>query len=236
MPNISRFLNTMQVSNTIPIPVIAIDGPSASGKGTVATRVANQLGYHYLDSGALYRIVAFLTHQQHIDWQDEVAVAQCAMQLDIRFESEQIIVNQTNVTNAIRTELMGKGASTVAVHPKVRAALIDVQHNFRKAPGLVADGRDMGTVIFPDAFVKVFLTASTEIRAQRRYEQLLKNQSIENVSYDSILTDLKTRDARDQNRESAPLIIAQSAVTINTDQLSIDATVQHILNLVKENS
>jgi CMP/dCMP kinase len=236
MPNISRFINTMQAINTSSIPVIAIDGPSASGKGTVATKVANQLGYHYLDSGALYRIVAFVTHQQHIDWHDEEAVAHCASELDIHFNNEQILVNQINVTTAIRTELMGTGASTVAVHPKVRAALFNVQHNFRKIPGLVADGRDMGTVIFPDAFVKIFLTASTEIRAQRRYDQLIKTTSVESVSFEAILNDLKTRDARDQNRDSAPLIVAQSAVTINTDHLSIDDAVQKILKLVQEST
>jgi len=209
-------------------PVIAIDGPSASGKGSVAQRVANQLGFHYLDSGALYRIVALVAHQQHIDWQDELAVADCARKLNIQFQQDEVIVNQQNVTNEIRTELMGKGASLVAVHPKVRQALFELQRSFCKSPGLVADGRDMGTVIFPEALLKIFLTASTEIRAQRRYQQLL-NAKNNTISYEEILADLQARDARDQNRTSAPLTMAENAFLLKTDQRSIEEAVAFIL-------
>ncbi len=209
-------------------PVIAIDGPSASGKGTVAQRVADYLGFHYLDSGALYRIVALAAYQRNIDWQDESAVAACANQLNIAFQQDQVIVNQQNVTNEIRTELMGKGASQVAVHPKVRQALFELQRSFCKAPGLVADGRDMGTVIFPEAPLKIFLTASTEIRAQRRYQQLL-NAKNSTTSFEEILADLQARDARDQNRASAPLIMAENAFLLETDQRSIEEAVAFVL-------
>jgi cytidylate kinase len=219
------------------IPVIAIDGPSASGKGTVAQRVAAQLGFHYLDSGALYRIVALAADQQQIAWQNEAEVAHCANQLNIQFEQDQVIVNQQNVSNEIRTEQMGKGASQVAVHPKVRLALFDLQRSFCKAPGLVADGRDMGTVIFPEAKLKVFLTASTEIRAQRRFQQLINQTSVNNastISYEAILADLQARDERDQQRASAPLVMADGAVLVNTDHLTINEAVHLILQKYQE--
>lgn len=144
-------------------PVIAIDGPSASGKGTVAQLVASKLGFHYLDSGALYRIVAFAAQQNNIAWSDALAVTTCTKTLKIEFISEQVLLNNQDVSNEIRTEEIGKGASQVAVHAPLRAALVEMQHSFCKTPGLVADGRDMGTVIFPEAELKVFLTASTEI-------------------------------------------------------------------------
>ena len=152
-------------------PVIAIDGPSASGKGTVAQLVAQKLGYHYLDSGALYRIVALAGLKQGIAWHDESALAGMAKDLDIRFENGEIFLNNENVSADVRTEQMSRGASEVAVHPEVRRALVDLQRSFRKAPGLVADGRDMGSVIFPDAETKIFLTASAEVRAERRYKK-----------------------------------------------------------------
>jgi len=218
----------LSMSMKTDFPVIAIDGPSASGKGTVAQRVANQLGFHYLDSGALYRIVALAAHQDKIDWQDETSVAACANQLNIAFQHDQVIVNQQNVTDDIRTELMGKGASQVAVHPKVRQALFELQRSFCKAPGLVADGRDMGTVIFPEAPLKIFLTASTEVRAQRRHKQLL-NAKNNTISYEEILADLKARDARDQNRASAPLIMAEQAHLLETDQRNIEEAVAFVL-------
>ena len=155
------------------IPVIAIDGPSASGKGTVAQLVASRLGFHYLDSGALYSIVAWATQQRNIAWDDAIAVTECAKTLIIEFTNEQVFLNKTDISNEIRTEAIGKGASQVAVHAPLRAALLDMQHSFCQAPGLVADGRDMGTVVFPNALLKIFLTAKTETRAQRRYQQLL---------------------------------------------------------------
>jgi len=210
-----------------PIPVIAIDGPSASGKGTVAQRVASQLGFHYLDSGALYRIVALASQQAGVAWSDAEAVAQCAKHLSIRFEHEQVWLNDQDVSEAIRSEAMGKGASQVAVHHALRQVLSSVQRNFRQAPGLVADGRDMGTVIFPDAVLKIFLTASTEVRAQRRYQQLLAKQ--QPADYQAILQDLLERDARDKNRASAPLVMAEDSILLETDQLSILEAVQQVM-------
>ncbi|NOT14801.1 MAG: (d)CMP kinase [Methylotenera sp.] len=209
------------------IPVIAIDGPSASGKGTVAQRVAEALGFHYLDSGALYRVVAFATYQRNIDWHDANAVAECAKILQINFKNERVLLNGSDISNEIRSEAMGKGASQVAVHAPLRAALVALQHRFRQPPGLLADGRDMGTVIFPDAMLKVFLTASTEVRAQRRYQQLLgKNES---ASYENILADLQERDARDKGRSSAPLVMADDAILLETDNLSISDAVNVVL-------
>jgi len=208
-------------------PVIAIDGPSASGKGTVAQLVATKLGFHYLDSGALYRIVAFAAQQNNIAWTEALAITECAKTLKIEFVHEQVLLNNQDVSNEIRTEEIGKGASQVAVHAPLRTALVDMQHSFCKAPGLVADGRDMGTVIFPDAALKVFLTASTETRAMRRYQQLLgKNQP---ANYDNILQDLTERDARDKNRASAPLVMANDAILLETDNVGISEAVDYIL-------
>jgi cytidylate kinase len=208
-------------------PVIAIDGPSASGKGTVAQLVADKLGFHYLDSGALYRIVAFAAQQNNIAWNDALAVTKCAKTLKIEFINEQVLLNNQDVSNEIRTEEIGKGASQVAVHAPLRAALVDMQHSFCKAPGLVADGRDMGTVIFPKAELKVFLTASTETRALRRYKQLLgKNQP---ANYENILQDLTERDARDKGRASAPLLMADDAILLETDNVGISDAVDYIL-------
>lgn len=214
------------------IPVIAIDGPSASGKGTVAELVAAKLGFHYLDSGALYRIVALAAKQQNIAWDDALAVAECAKTLAIEFKNSQVFLNGVDISEAIRTEEMGKGASRVAVHAAVREVLVDLQHSFCKAPGLVADGRDMGTVIFPNAPLKIFLTAATEVRAQRRYQQLINKKAAGDdtqVSYADILQDLQERDARDQGRASAPLIKAEDAILLETDNLGISQAVEYIL-------
>lgn len=209
------------------IPVIAIDGPSASGKGTVAQLVADALGFSYLDSGALYRVVAFATQQKNIAWDNAEAVAEHATTLNIQFKSGLVYLNEADISNEIRTEAMGKGASQVAVHAPLRAALVKLQHSFCQPPGLVADGRDMGTVIFPDAKLKVFLTASTEVRAQRRYQQLVgKNQA---ANYESILSDLQERDARDKGRVSAPLIMAKDAILLETDHLTISEAVNVVL-------
>lgn len=214
------------------IPVIAIDGPSASGKGSVAELVAAQLGFHYLDSGALYRIVALAAKQQNIAWDDGLAVAECARTLAIEFKNSQVFLNGIDISEAIRTEEMGKGASRVAVHAPVREVLVDLQHSFCKAPGLVADGRDMGTVIFPNAPLKIFLTAATEVRAERRYQQLINKKTANDgtqVSYADILQDLQERDARDQGRASAPLIKAKEAILLETDHLGIAQAVDYIL-------
>lgn len=208
-------------------PVIAVDGPSASGKGSVAQLVAEALGFAYLDSGALYRVVAYAAKQAGINWSDAEAVACCAQRSEIQFKNEQVYLNGADISEAIRTEEMGKGASQVAVHAPLRQALVDIQHAFRQAPGLVADGRDMGTVIFPDAILKIFLTAKTETRAERRYKQLLgKHQP---ASYENILQDLRERDARDQGRSSAPLIMAADAILLETDHLTIAEAVHFIL-------
>jgi len=213
--------------NNSNIPVIAVDGPSASGKGTVAQLVADALGFGYLDSGALYRVVAFAAKQNGIAWNDAEAVAACAKTLDIQFKKDQVYLNQVDISEDIRTEEMGKGASQVAVHAQLRAALVDLQHHFRQAPGLVADGRDMGTVIFPDAQLKIFLTASTETRADRRYKQLLGKGLP--ADYENILRDLQERDARDKGRASAPLLMAQDAILLETDHLSIAKAVDTVL-------
>lgn len=208
-------------------PVIAVDGPSASGKGTVAQLVATKLGFNYLDSGALYRIVAYAAKQNNIAWDNALAITKCAKTLNIEFKNEQVLLNNQDVSSEIRTEEIGKGASQVAVHAPLRAALVDMQHHFCQAPGLVADGRDMGTVIFPDAVLKIFLTASTETRATRRHQQLLgKNQP---ANYENILQDLTERDSRDKGRASAPLVMARDAILLETDNLSISAAVEKVL-------
>lgn len=209
-------------------PVIAIDGPSASGKGTVAQLVAQRLDFHYLDSGALYRIVALAAKQRGISWQDETALAQIAPQLDIRFENGLILLNGKNISEAVRTEEMSQGASEVAVHPALRQALVDLQRSFRKAPGLVADGRDMGSVIFPDAQTKIFLTASASVRAERRYKQLMGKGNHANLA--NILQDLQMRDERDRQRAVAPLQQCEGAMLLDTDHLTIEQAVQSVLN------
>ncbi|SNR75328.1 cytidylate kinase [Methylobacillus rhizosphaerae] len=209
------------------IPVIAIDGPSASGKGTVAQRVAHVLGYHYLDSGAIYRIAALAALQRGINWQDETALVHMVHDLDIRFSQGEIYLNGAIITEAIRTEEISRGASEVAVHPALRRALLSLQQGFRQLPGLVADGRDMATVVFPDAQTKIFLTASAEIRAERRYKQLMEKGIHANLA--EILQDLQARDARDSQRSAAPLLQSANARLLETSQLSIDQAVQAIL-------
>ena len=205
------------------IPVIAIDGPSASGKGTVAQIVANNLGYHYLDSGALYRIVALAALEKGIDWQAEEAIAKLVPQLNIAFAQGEIYLNNSNVSERIRTEKIGQGASQVAAHPMVRLALVNLQHSFRQTPGLVADGRDMASVIFPDATVKIFLTATAEVRAERRYKQLVSKG--QKADYQKILMDLQDRDTRDTNRATSPLIPDPEASLLETSELTIEEAV-----------
>ena len=215
-------------------PVIAIDGPSASGKGTVAQRVAQALGFHYLDSGALYRIVALAAKQNKIAWQNEAALAELAPALDIRFEHGNILLNGEDASEALRTEEMSRGASEVAVYPALRSALVDLQRSFNKAPGLVADGRDMGSVIFPEAKIKIFLTASAEVRAERRYKQLMEKGNHANLA--AILQDLQLRDARDRQRAVAPLQQCEGAALLDTDHLTIEQAVQSVLNQYREAS
>lgn len=220
------------MNQTKPIPVIAIDGPSASGKGTVAQRVARALGYHYLDSGALYRVVALAAKARGISWQDADTLAVMAATLDIRFDSDRILLDGADVSDEVRSEEMGKGASQVAVHPPLRAALLDLQHSFRRAPGLVADGRDMASVVFPDAQTKIFLTASAEARAERRYKQLIQKGMHANLP--DILHDLQQRDARDSQRSTAPLQQCKDARLLETSQLTIEEAVRFVLEAAGE--
>ena len=211
------------------IPVICIDGPTASGKGTLASRVAAQLGYHYLDSGALYRVTAHAALQAGLTLEasDETKIAELARHLPVRFEGEQVLLDGVDVTNDIRSEQGGMNASKVSVLPAVREALVDLQLSFRRLPGLLADGRDMGTVIFPTAPLKVFLTASAAQRAERRYKQLISKGFSANI--DSLRADLEARDARDMSRSVAPLKPAQDALQLDNSQLSIEASVEQVL-------
>lgn len=209
-------------------PVIAVDGPSASGKGSVAEKVADYLGYHYLDSGAIYRILAFAAYKAGIDWSDEQSLAELASRLNIDFKQSEVFLDGDRVSEAIRSEAMGRGASEVAVHPAVRAALLQLQQNFRKTPGLVADGRDMASVVFPDAKLKIFLTASTEIRAKRRHLQLI-NRGL-SADYQAILDDLTQRDLRDSQRSAAPLKQMPDALLLDTTNRTIQEAVDFILN------
>ena len=212
-------------------PVIAIDGPSASGKGTVSQLVAEKLGFHYLDSGALYRIVALAAQQQHIAWSDAEALGKLASTLDIQFKDGEIYLSNTIVSEAVRSEEMSRGASEVAIHSQVRNALFDLQQSFRKAPGLMADGRDMGSVVFKDAVLKIFLTANVEIRAERRYKQPIgKNMP---ANYAKILQDLQERDTRDSQRRASPLIQTPDAILLDTSYRSINDAVEFVLSAYK---
>jgi len=210
------------------IPVIAIDGPTASGKGTVAQRVAERLGFHYLDSGALYRLTALAALRQGMALNDEASLAQAAASLSCAFGGGRIFLDKEEVGDAIRSEQVGNTASKIAAFPGVRQALVDLQLRFRTAPGLVADGRDMGTVIFPQAPLKVFLTASVAARAQRRYKQLIEKGFPANM--DDLLKDLIERDARDSNRAVAPLKPAEGAYLLDTSDMSVDDAVEQVLD------
>ena len=210
-----------------PIPVITIDGPTASGKGTVAHRVADRLGYHYLDSGALYRLTALMALRRGTELHDEHALAKLAEHLPCRFAGGEIWLANESVSDAIRAEAVGNTASKIAALPAVRQALFALQLGFRKAPGLVADGRDMGTVIFPHAQLKVFLTASVDARAQRRYKQLI-DKGI-SASIEDLLMDLNARDARDTHRAIAPLVPAEGAHVLDTSNMTADEAVDLVL-------
>ena len=213
-------------------PVIAIDGPSASGKGTIAERVAEALGFHYLDSGALYRLVALAAVQSGIGFDHEAVLAELARQLDVRFGGGQLILSGHNVTDDIRSEICGMGASRVGALPGVRQALLARQRAFREAPGLVAEGRDMGTVVFPDATLKVFLTASAEIRAERRYKQLKEKGIDANIR--TLLQELRERDERDSARSVAPLQKALDARELDSSGLGIEEIVRQVLDWYRQ--
>ena len=214
------------------VPVIAIDGPSASGKGTVAQRVADRLGFYYLDSGALYRLVAVAAAQRQVALDQETALAAIARDLPVAFVGDAILLNGEDVSAEVRSEATGGNASRVAALPLVREALLQRQRDFRQAPGLVADGRDMGAVVFPDAGLKIFLTASAEVRAQRRCKQLIEKGLMANGQGDiftQILQDIVERDQRDASRPVAPLKCYPDARMVDTTDLSIDQAVNQII-------
>jgi cytidylate kinase len=216
------------------VPVIAIDGPSASGKGTVAQAVARALGFHYLDSGALYRLVALAAMNGGTVLGDEAALSALATGLDARFTGGEILLGGERATEAIRTEACSVASSRVAAVPGVRAALLDRQRAFREPPGLVADGRDMGSVVFPDAGLKVFLTASPETRAERRYKQLKDKGIAANIA--TLLLDLAERDARDAARAVAPLRPAPDARILDTTGLTPAEAADAVLTWYRESS
>ena len=215
-----------------PIPVIAIDGPSASGKGTIAARVAAALGYHTLESGALYRLVALASLRAGLSDANESALAGVAAVLDACFKDGHIFLSGEDVTDVLRAEAIGNRASTIASLPALRAALLERQRAFRRSPGLVADGRDMGTVVFPGALLKVFLTASVRVRAGRRYKQL--NDKGNHANLASLSRDLAERDERDAKRATAPLFPAPDAVQLDSSDLPVEEVVAQVLKQARE--
>ena len=216
------------------MPVIAIDGPTASGKGTVAHRVADALGFHYLDSGALYRLTALAATKAGMTLSDEAAVAEIARGLETRFVGETVLLSGVDVTDAIRTETAGQNASLVAAMPSVRTALLERQRAFAESPGLVADGRDMGSVVFPDAMMKIFLTASVDARAERRLNQLIQKGNPAILR--DVVKELRIRDERDINRPVAPLMRLIDAQLLDTTAISANEAVEQILRWVKKRS
>jgi cytidylate kinase len=223
------------VTENSPIPVIAIDGPSGAGKGTLSRLVANRLGYHLLDSGALYRLTALAAMNAGADLDNPDAVAAVARHLAVRFdaagEDTRILLQEQDVSREIRTEAVSMNASRVAAYPPVREALLQRQRDFRQAPGLVADGRDMGTTVFPDAGVKIFLTASPEARAERRYLQLLEKG--EKVDMDALVADIRERDKRDSERAVSPLKPADDAHLVDSTELTIEQVLERILSYTR---
>jgi len=216
------------------IPVITVDGPTASGKGTVAQRVADALQFHYLDSGSLYRLVALQSLEQGVEAEAAAELARLGAHLDPRFVGGRVLLDGRDVTEAIRDEAVGVRASQIAVLAPLRAALLDLQKGFRKAPGLVADGRDMGTVVFPDAALKVYLTATPEARAERRLKQL-SEKGIPVILAD-LAADLRARDARDMQRASAPLKPAKDAYQLDSSSLTIDEVAAQIIDWYRQGS
>ena len=220
-----------------PISVLTIDGPSGSGKGTISRAVADELGWHLLDSGAIYRAVGYAAGMAGIDLSDAEAVTRCAQTTRIVFRNAKdhgetrVIINGHDASDEIRTETCGAAASAIAALPSVRAALFDLQRAFRKAPGLVADGRDMGTVVFPDAQHKIFLTASAGERAHRRYKQL-KAKGLA-VTLASLLREIEARDQRDATREVAPLRPATDAVIIDSTRMPVETVIERVLSVVR---
>jgi 3-phosphoshikimate 1-carboxyvinyltransferase len=222
------FETLFQVVTPRRVPVICVDGPTASGKGTLARGLAQQLGYHYLDSGALYRLTALAAQQQAVACDDEAALAKIAAKLPVRFEGQTVLLGVEDVSEAIRSEEMGMLASKVSVYPAVRAALAALQHRFARLPGLVADGRDMGTVIFPEAPLKVYLTASAAKRAERRHKQLISKGISARI--DVLREDLEARDLRDSSRSAAPLKPAQDAVLLDNSEQTVEQSIDFVLS------
>jgi cytidylate kinase len=214
------------------VPVLTIDGPSGAGKGTIAKQLAEQLGWHILDSGALYRLTAYAAERAAIGFENEAKVAEVAKKLNVRFSSDSIFLDDEDVSLVIRTETAGNNASRVAAMPAVRAALLDWQRQYAKAPGLVADGRDMGTTVFPQAAVKVFLTANAEERAHRRYKQLKEKGITANLAH--LVAEINERDARDRRRSNSPLVPADDALHIDSTHMSIAAVVETVLQAVRK--
>lgn len=212
------------------IPVIAIDGPTASGKGTVAGLVAEKLGWHYLDSGAIYRVLALSAIKRGVALTDEAGVAELGRNLNVEFSAGKVWLDGEDVSLDLRREETGNAASKIAALPAVRTALLARQRAFCAAPGLVSDGRDMGSVVFPQSFLKIFLTASAEARAERRYKQLIAKGLPANI--EDLLRDLMERDARDASRAVAPLRPCEDAVLLDTTAMSIDQAVLFVLDLV----
>ncbi len=219
------------------VPVLTIDGPSGSGKGTICRAVADRLGWHYLDSGALYRAVGLASAWEGVDLSDPEAVAACAARTEIRFEDDasgepRVIVNGKDATHQLRMETAGAAASAIAAHPPVRAVLLALQKGFRRPPGLIADGRDMGTVVFPDSRYKVFLTASAAERAKRRHKQL-KDKGV-SVNLDSLLHEIAARDERDAGRAVAPLRPAEDAVIVDSTGMPITEVIERVLAVLPD--
>jgi len=217
---------------TNPVPVITIDGPTASGKGSVADGVAEALGFHVLDSGALYRLTALDADANGIDLDNEADLAACALALEPVFTSSRIFMDDRDVTDEIRDERIGNLASAIAPFPALRTALLERQRAFRIPPGLVADGRDMGTVVFPDAGLKIFLVADVAARAERRYKQLIEKGFPANIAV--LLEELQARDARDAGRKTAPLAAAVDAVTIDSSGLGLGDVIDAVLKLAED--
>ncbi len=224
----------MSTANPQAVPVIAIDGPSASGKGTVASRIAAALDWHYLDSGALYRLVALAAMRAGVELDDAAALASLAHGMEVQFGEGFVCLAAEDVTEALRTEAVSAAASRVAAYPGVRQALVERQRGFRRLPGLVADGRDRGSIVFPDAPLKVFLTAEVETRAERRYKQL-KEKGMYGKMPD-VVEELRRRDERDSSRPVAPLKHYPDASFLDTTGLSVDEAVQKVLGWWREKS
>ncbi|UUZ64402.1 bifunctional 3-phosphoshikimate 1-carboxyvinyltransferase/cytidylate kinase [Polaromonas sp. P1-6] len=215
-------------AETAHMPVICIDGPTASGKGSLAALTAQRLGYHFLDSGALYRVSAFAATRAGVSLDDGAGVARIARALPVRFQGDRVFLEAEDVSEAIRSEAAGMAASKVSAHPQVREALLDLQHGFRQLPGLVADGRDMGTIVFPDAPLKIYLTASALHRAERRHKQLISKGNSTTIA--EIEQDLEARDARDMSRQTAPLKPADDARLLDNSDLSIEKSVDQVID------